>query len=566
MKLAPIALFAYNRPAHLARTLEALARNELAAESELFIFSDGPKSSADRDTVQSVRNLAANFEGFKSVRLIDRPENLGLARSIISGVTQLSNEFGRVIVVEDDLVTSPFFLRYLNEALVLYKDDLEVISVHGYLYPTNVTLPITFFIKGADCWGWATWKRGWDLFNADGSKLLAELESRNLTQEFDFDGKHPYTQMLRDQIAGRNNSWAIRWYASAFLQNKLTLYPGRSLIRNIGLDSSGVHCDSTDAFESELAAQPVVLEKLALEECKPARQAFAEFFKSTHPKDAPAGGWGIGERLKKINQLFRAQPKGKKAADRIFFDGDYRDWAVAAQNSKGYDAGVILEKTCAALLQVKNGQARYERDSVLYDQIQHSFPVLAGLLRAALAHGGRLCVVDYGGALGSSYFQCRDFLKPLQHLEWLVVEQPAHVARGKEKFESDQLRFYSTLEDGKSTHQPGVLLLSSVLQYLPRPYEVLQELLKHRISQVIVDRTAFLVGDRERLTVQHVPDSIYPASYPAWFLNESKFRATLESAGYELVADFPCIVDDYSPEGGKGYYKGFIFELREGLK
>jgi len=263
--------------------------------------------------------------------------------------------------------------------------------------------------------------------------------------------------------------------------------------------------------------------------------------------------------VKNLKQLFRPKQCGQESGQSIVFNGDYASWGDATRSSTGYDAGVILEKTCAALLKVKNGEAVYERDSVLFDKIQHSFPVLAGLLRAAQAHDGRLCVVDFGGALGSSYFQCRDFLKVVRQLEWLVVEQSAHITCGRKNFESDQLRFYNTVDECKAGHQPNVLLLSSVLQYLPNPYEVLQKLLSHHISHVIIDRTAFLVSDRERLTVQKVPDSIYPASYPAWFFSETKFRAVIEAAGYSLAADFPG-TDDLSPEGEKAYYKGFIYE------
>jgi putative methyltransferase (TIGR04325 family) len=258
-----------------------------------------------------------------------------------------------------------------------------------------------------------------------------------------------------------------------------------------------------------------------------------------------------------FKQLFRL----RRHSQNIAFTGDYGSWDDATRSSTGYDAGVILEKTCAALLKVKNGEAAYERDSVLFDKIQHAFPVLAGLLRAAQAHDGKLCVVDFGGALGSSYFQCRNFLKVVQRLEWLVVEQAAHVACGRKNFESEQLHFYTTVEECMSGHQPNALLLSSVLQYLPDPYETLQKLISHRISHVIIDRTAFLTGDRERLTVQHVPDSIYPASYPAWFFSEAKFTAAIESAGYTLAADFQG-ADDISPEGEKAYFKGFIYEKR----
>ena len=231
------------------------------------------------------------------------------------------------------------------------------------------------------------------------------------------------------------------------------------------------------------------------------------------------------------------------------------------QDATGYDSAVILEKTRIALLKVKSGEAAYERDSVLFDKIQHSFPVLAGLLSAAQARDGRLCVVDFGGALGSSYFQCRGFLQVIRQLEWLVVEQPAHVTCGQENFTSEQLRFHPTVEDCLIVHQPNALLLSSVLQYVPDPYTLLESLLRHRIHHVIIDRTAFLHSDHERLTVQRVPNAIYPASYPAWFFSESQFQAAIISAGYQMVADFPGS-DDISPEGENAYFKGFIYEWR----
>ena len=245
----------------------------------------------------------------------------------------------------------------------------------------------------------------------------------------------------------------------------------------------------------------------------------------------------------------------------IRYTGIYDNWASASKDATGYDSALILQKTRDALLKVKHGEAAYERDSVLFDKIQHSFPVLAGLLRAAATDEHRLCVIDFGGALGSSYFQCRRFLQVLREIEWLVVEQPAHVACGKEHFASGQLHFHPTVEDCMVHHRANVLLLSGVLQYVPEPYVLLADLLRHRIGHLIIDRTAFLQSDRERLTVQQVPSAIYTASYPAWFFSETRFHAAITSAGYELIADFPG-ADDISPEGEKAYFKGFIYALR----
>ena len=171
-------------------------------------------------------------------------------------------------------MTSRYFLRYMNEGLDLYEDQPDVICIHGYVYPGKQSLPETFLLKGADCWGWATWRRGWELFRTDGATLLEELERTALIREFDFDGTFPFSQMLRDQISGRNDSWAIRWYASAFLSNKLTLYPGRSLVHNIGNDSSGIHCEPSTFFDVQVSDAPVTLAKLPSQQNERARVAF----------------------------------------------------------------------------------------------------------------------------------------------------------------------------------------------------------------------------------------------------------------------------------------------------
>lgn len=283
MNIAPIVLFTYNRLEHTKKTVYALQKNTLAKESDLIIFSDGPKDSIkSQESVLELRKYLKTITGFKNIKIIEREKNYGLANSIIDGVTKIINEFGKIIVLEDDLITAPTFLKYMNEALDLYEKDEEVISIHGYIYPTKETLPNTFFIKGADCWGWATWKRGWNMFDTDGKKLLEELKNKKLTKEFDLSGSYPYTKMLEDQIGGKNNSWAIRWYASAFLKNKLTLYPGKSLVQNTGFDSSGTHCSNETDFNNinKIDNVEIKIEKIKTEENKIARSLIVKYFKN----------------------------------------------------------------------------------------------------------------------------------------------------------------------------------------------------------------------------------------------------------------------------------------------
>ncbi len=266
MKLAPITLFVYNRPEHTKRTVEALQRNTLAKESDLFIFSDGAKNEESKKGVAEVRNLIKTVSGFKNVNVIERSENLGLARSIITGVTDIVNKYGSVIVLEDDLLTSPYFLKYMNDALTLYENENRVVSIHGYVYPVKKALPETFFLRGSDCWGWATWKRGWKLFEQDGKKLLKKLEKEKLLREFDFDGTYDFSGMLKRQIQGQNDSWAILWYASTFLAGVLTLYPGTSLIENIGRDGSGTHGGNSNSFKKAVAERQIDIKPIRIEE------------------------------------------------------------------------------------------------------------------------------------------------------------------------------------------------------------------------------------------------------------------------------------------------------------
>jgi len=303
--LAPIGLFVYKRPEHTVRVLEGLRSNREARDSDLFVFSDGAKNSLANEGVSAVRALVRKLTGFRSVTVVEQSANLGLARSIVTGVTDLTGRFGRVIVLEDDVVPGRHFLHYMNAALEKYEHVREVVSIHGYSYPVNCSLPDTFFLRGADCWGWATWARGWRVFEPDGAKLLARLSESGLSCVFDFDGGYPYKKMLEEQVAGRNDSWAIRWYAAAFLDGLLTLYPGSSQVQNIGTDGSGTHGGCAAEFLHASWGKPVLLEDIPIQENQRAREAFVHMLKSLRPSLTRR----IWARLRKITGEI---PKGVK--------------------------------------------------------------------------------------------------------------------------------------------------------------------------------------------------------------------------------------------------------------
>lgn len=299
---APVALFVYNRPWHTQKTVEALKENAGAAETDLVIFSDAPARRDAQRAVQDVRKFVSSIRGFRSVRVILREKNYGLAKSIVDGVSLLCKEYGRVIVLEDDLVTSPWFLTYMNEALTFYRDEEKVISIHGFMFPVEAKLPETFFLIDPGCWGWATWARGWDLFEPDGEKLLRLIKERGLESEFNFSNSYDYLGMLESQVLGRNDSWAVRWYASAFLQGRLTLYPGRSLVSNIGNDGSGRHADDTERFSGEISLIPVRVARTPLAESAVVRAALVNYLGSIR-QSWLRRNWG--SILRKVAQAFR---------------------------------------------------------------------------------------------------------------------------------------------------------------------------------------------------------------------------------------------------------------------
>lgn len=243
MTLAPIALFAYNRPGHTRQTVEALRLNPLAASSELHVFSDGPKTQEAATRVREVRDYLKTIDGFANVSLYERDRNFGLAGSVIDGVSRLCEAHGQVIAVEDDLQVTPGFLAHMNRALGRYRDEPKVMQISGHMFPVDVPAPDdAFFLPFISSWGWATWSRAWQKFDpiASGYGLLKSDSRRRHT--FNMNGAYDYFSMLEAQREGGVDSWAIRWYLSVFLNEGLVLYPKKSLVENKGFDGSGVHC------------------------------------------------------------------------------------------------------------------------------------------------------------------------------------------------------------------------------------------------------------------------------------------------------------------------------------
>lgn len=293
MQYAPIALFTYNRADKTQRVIESLLQNEESKGSDLFVFSDGPKNEKaaegvkqNREYLKSLTSNALTSNQFKSITIVEREKNWGLANSLIAGITELTEKYGRAIIVEDDLILSPYFLKFMNEGLEKYVDDDRISAISGFLNPVNCEVPETFFLRYFACWGWATWKRAWDLLNTDARDLLRQMRWRK--SEFNIEGSGGFYDILYCQKIGLVDSWAVLFYASSFLANKLVLYPGRTLTVQNGIDGSGVHCgEEYSVFHKmTVSKSPIIVKDIDIVESSLMYNQYGEFYRILNHADS----------------------------------------------------------------------------------------------------------------------------------------------------------------------------------------------------------------------------------------------------------------------------------------
>lgn len=278
--LSPVVIFSYNRPVHLKKTIDALSRNDLAADSSVYIFCDGAKENASPETLSQVvenREVARCAKGFKEIHVIEREYNYGLANNIIGAVTEVVNKYGRIITLEDDVITSPGFLRFMNDALDTYANDEQVMHISSYMYPHKQRLPDTFFYEvpypGG---GWATWKRAWDCFSNDIDELYTYWCPR--WKEFNRYGGNVLQKQLEANYQGTMYTWFIKWHAVVLQKGGLTLYPHTSLTNNIGFDSSGSNCGTMTKFDILHPAEYVPVKRSKIKENKKAARIIYHFY------------------------------------------------------------------------------------------------------------------------------------------------------------------------------------------------------------------------------------------------------------------------------------------------
>lgn len=561
--LAPIILFVYNRPLHTQQTVEALQRCELATESELYIFADGPKPDASDETkanIFEVRQYIHSINGFSQIHIEEAVANKGLANSVINGVTKVIEKHEMAIVVEDDIVAHPFFLRFMNDALEYYKEDKRMFTIGAT--SLNIRIPSTyehniFIAPRVESWGWGTWRDRWITANwdTDTYPIVRNTTKKQIKQLCK--GGNDFWPMLQGQVSHQIDSWAVRWQYNMILQKKYCVYPTSSLVKNIGLDGTGVNCG-----ETSIALLPDYTSEhydfVFGKDIKPSQQINKEY-ENYYPSESKVP---LVTRIAKHPLMRKAKRKIRKLLltseekEVVYgFFGDYSSFGEVASLCKGYSADNIINKTLQSTLKVKNGEAVFERDSYLFDRIQYSYPLLACLFKIALEQNNKLSVLDFGGALGSHYYQNKEFLKPIHIERWTVVEQPAYVNLGNEQIADDTLNFVYRIEDVKNAN---VLLSSGTLQYMEDPYSTAKEFIEAGTEYILLDRIQLNAENRDRLTLQIVPPEIYDAKYPSWFLNEDKLLSIFKEK-YNLILDFDSTIDQANIPS---YYKGFLFKKR----
>lgn len=270
--LAPVVLFVYNRLDHTTRVLETLAKNILAKDTELYVFSDAAKSEKGLEKVNAVREYIQRMdwrENFKNVTVVQAENNKGLAKSVIGGVNEIIEKYGKVIVIEDDLVFSPYFLNYMNDALDYYKEDEKIWAISGYSFPMrslkNYDHDVFYSYRGCS-WGWATWKNRWEIVDWEVNDY-AELMNSKERQKLFNRGGNDLVNMLRLQMEGKIDSWAIRWVYAQSKQDMYTVYPKYSYLVNGGCDGSGTHSGNNDAYYTDIqkSTEKCKFEKLEID-------------------------------------------------------------------------------------------------------------------------------------------------------------------------------------------------------------------------------------------------------------------------------------------------------------
>ncbi len=551
---APVVIFLYNRPYQTIKTLKNLKLNNNSQNTELIVYSDGYKKNdiLDKKKVEIVRNIIKKISGFKSKKIFLRNRNFGLYKNILSGLDNVFKKYDRAIILEDDILVNKFFINYMNKALEIYKNNYEVSSIHGWMCEHNQKLPNTFFLRGSDIWGWATWKRSWIDFNRKPKDLIKKFRKKpELIKKFNLSDSYDYFKILKKRSLNLNQSWGILWNASNFLKKKYYLNFSKSLCVNIGQDFSGTHSTINQGyFNQNLSDKKIILSKQDVIECFEGEKVKSKFFLENYKNNF----------LKKASNKLMTKLINKVTLrkKKINYLGPYNVWEDALKNSKGYEDNQILIKVKKNTIISKNNIYFFERDGSLLKKNTISNNQLYLITSLINKKKNGLNIVDFGGSLGSSYFKIKDIIDLNFKNKWNIIEQKLFVKEGNKSLKSSNLLFHNNLNDVKK--RIDLIILSGSLQYMKNPQKILEQIFLKKPEVIFLDRTPVSNKKRNEIYIQKRDIS----SYPSWHFSRNFICKLFKENNYDLKERFSSEFDhNLSINGKEIKFEGYIFEIKK---
>tara|TARA_B100000767_G_scaffold268136_2_gene287927 strand:+ start:3388 stop:5091 length:1704 start_codon:yes stop_codon:yes gene_type:complete len=529
MKLAPIILFVYNRPDLTVEVIKSIKKNRLSKKSNIWIFSDGINKNKKDDylKVSCVRAIINNLQGFKNVKIIERNNNIGTYKNITLGIDRVFKTEKKAIIIEDDVLVSEFFLEYMNKSLDQYKRDSKIGSICSNIWGlqslnNKKKLPSTFLLHHSDCWGWATWKKSWKLYSHDSRKLIKAIKYRGLEKKFNLDNAYNYTSLLEQNIK-RKRSWAVNWYASLFINNKLNLFSSLIISKNIGLGENSTNTKQI-YLSNKIKNKKVDLKKIKIEESKEGTIALINSYNEIQRLTIrPNIFIRILKKLLKLSLKKKIKQLINKKDESFLFSGPYRNWNAALKKSNAYHDKITLKKLLKSAKLVKNKKFAYERDTVLFSTPFFNWRLLLIILKNSSKFNQKLNLIDIGGSLGSSYYQHLPFFHLFKSINWNIVEQDKIVKLGNKYFKDGNLKFNKDLEKTIQKNKPNIILINNCIQYVKDFTKIFEVLKKYKNLTIILDQTLFHNGSKDLILVQHTPKRIYNANYPVHIISKPNF-------------------------------------------
>ncbi|ACB75053.1 methyltransferase, TIGR04325 family [Opitutus terrae] len=523
----PVVLITYARPAHLARTLAALKKNRVPL---ILAYSDGAKGPADAPLVKNAREILRAVD-WCELRLVERTENLGLGRNVLTAVSDVAQRNEAFIVWEEDLVAVPGAYAWICSALHAYAHDRRVMSVTGWTHPRVTPSDAgesPYFDARAECWVWGAWARSWRGMDQEtAAQKLRAAAKRGLAPD-----AYGADLPAMARVERKKNIWAVRWVYHHLEYGGLCVRPPWSMVEHIGFDRQASHAEvAVEWANLPLRPAPTIPQQWPQPK---ENSACRMLWKSVR---GPSRWRTRARRVAKTIVPEWLRGWARAAFGWKWFEGDYATWADAKRRSRGYDDAAIVERVLRATCAVRDGRAAFERDGVTFASAVPEEGLVAALRIVAKATGGRLHMLDFGGALGTTYWRHRGELADLEELRWDVVEQRSFVAAGKVHLSGEGLEFFDSIEAADEARAHDVLLASTSLQYLEDPNRILERWIERGYPWLLFNNLPLHRTGRTRIAVQRVPPCIYPASYPVWFFNRQDFMRQLVDA-YETVHEF----------------------------